>query len=180
MRFLFLVVPCLSMLAACSPDSSSKAAVSPPLGQDAFGVSANRLQRVFSAGFVTDACSENLPPDRPRLVLVVSARTCLGCRDVGFIAREMVKIGLSQRLGFVVATTPADAKPVCMYLKQERVTASVVAVEEAGFPNDQSSDGVIMLLSSTGVDWHARIGRDSSGARLDALERQIRKRGAQQ
>ncbi len=116
----------------------------------------------------TLACGQAQLPPKPRRLLLVTARHCLSCRNMGLVMRRLVS---AERGGFALFVPSKDAAEVCSFARLERIEAPIFAISDQSFPARELRDkflyGIVnkrgeITLAMLATDAH-EIVADSSG-----------------
>ncbi len=80
-----------------------------------------------------DHCGDDGSREQPpRVIVPINNEICLGCAGVGWMIREWNRSGQAPILTLVAERSQADE--VCLFLKQQRAVAHVVALPMAELP----------------------------------------------
>ena len=98
------------------------------------------------------ACSA-APIGRPRRLLLLTARLCLSCRDVGYLIRQIMADSGARPLGVLqIAVPSSDTALVCEFLRGERIHLPVrVLSEKASRSVERSTLLGYALLDASGA-----------------------------
>jgi hypothetical protein len=145
-RKLRLAVSAAVAIAGCQPGSGASTASE--------GSPVYRALREILAGPAVGACGADVPA-RPASLILVTARHCLSCKDVGRLLRGVLQASPDSMALQLVVPAP-DTGPVCAFLREERIRLPV---------------RVLSSSSSAEIDGSPPIGYarlDSSGAIVDS------------
>jgi len=94
---------------------------------------------------------------RPSAAVFITARQCLGCREIGHLLRKLSLRNGAADTGLTIVIPTADTTVVCEFLHEERIAMPVAAIS-AGPANDYARSSLI---------GYAR--RDSTGRIADSV-----------
>ncbi len=97
-----------------------------------------------------DSCGQLIPDVQVSEILLVTAESCLSCRDVGWLVRKR-NSELSQSsdaLGII--TLSSDSAAVCGYLRSEKTSAPVVVSSDAPVGAGVSNATLVLLQKTEG------------------------------
>ncbi len=116
----------------------------------------------------TLACGQAQLPPKPRQLLLVTARHCLSCRNMGLVMRRLVT---TEGGRFALFVPSKDAEEMCSFARLERIDAPIFAISDRSFPTREMGDkflyGILnergeITLAMLATDAH-EIVADSSG-----------------
>lgn len=84
------------------------------------------------SGAVVGACGAAAPARAPTVAVLVNARQCLSCRDLGYMLRRL-PAHLHPGADAVLVTPASDTAAVCPFVRQERIKLPVVATTRDSF-----------------------------------------------
>jgi hypothetical protein len=138
---LLLLALCMLEATACTADRAGSR------GENGFSTEANQVAALLANGGLRHACGS--PPPLPATsILVLTARECLSCIDLGPMLRELARRDTALRTQIV--TTQADAGEVCEYLGREKVRMRVLASDRITRPAQAKPVLRYVALDSTG------------------------------
>lgn len=88
------------------------------------GIAYSALGRTLIGG--VRACGE--VSVRPRRLVFVTGKACLGCRDVGHLLRELSRERHRPADALLVGVPQSDTAMVCQFIREERIAATVLGV----------------------------------------------------
>lgn len=133
MRYIPQAVALAFALAGCADES---AAGPPSLAlqrQEAVATAAG-FSEALRSGAVVGACGGVAPVRAPSVAVLINARQCLSCRDLGYMLRRLPS-HLHPGDDAVLVTPASDTAAVCPFLRQERIKFPVIATtaDTSGF-----------------------------------------------
>lgn len=146
-----LVLAALSTVLGCqrvSDDDTGSLAVQPSSSPILAQRLADSLARTFTAGHVVPACvgiqqALSVPIAPPMSVVATTGKACLGCRDVGYLMRQLRAQHTPPNVPLALWVPANDTVEVCGYAKAEKLSVFVLASAEPFFPVDQLSENVL-------------------------------------
>jgi len=157
MRHVRLNLLAAAALVACA--GSKPPAINAYRSTDSAFALANRVVSASQAGSATSPCGSSPPTAQFSELILVTGRACLSCRGIGNLIRRS-SLGRGPQTP-LVAIPEADSGEVCPFLREERITNSVIALPESIFPGDVvGSTVVVATVDSNGRVRSAIYGRD--------------------
>ena len=105
----------------------AKPAAPARLSEQSLPLAFSGLRRAVEAG--TPACGT--PSASATRLVFLTARECLGCRDVGHMLRELVKRTPAAET-VAIGVPDSDTGLVCGFVREEHVTAPVIGIPARG------------------------------------------------
>jgi hypothetical protein len=110
--------------------------------------SASTMVQAFRSGEIAGACGSPAPSGALSALVLVNARQCLSCRDLGYMLRRLPG-QLRQGVAPLLVTPAADTVAVCPFVRQERIRIPVVAVTRN---TPELENAAILMLATLGRD----------------------------
>jgi hypothetical protein len=115
----------VACLAACG-QPATQTALTRSEQQSEARLTATRVAEKL-AGAPVSACGSGSAPPMVGVAVMINARQCLSCRDLGYMLRRLK----THVAGSPVVVVPAaDTPAICPYLRQERVRLPVLALPD--------------------------------------------------